>query len=87
MIRILTAAAAVAALIASPAAAKSIHVPVAGKSVEQVRADVAKAAKTVCFHATANATFPQQEMAACMKATVASAMAQLDKSAQLAASN
>ncbi|MBI1196353.1 MAG: hypothetical protein GC203_00655 [Phenylobacterium sp.] len=75
MIRILTAAA-VAALIAAPASAESVRISTVGKSTEQLHADIAKAAKKVCVHATTNATFPHEELAACMKATVAEAVAQ-----------
>jgi hypothetical protein len=86
MNRILVLAAA-AALIAVPAAAgPSVHVPVAGKTSAQIQADVTKAAKSVCFLATANATFRQVELEACMKQTVASAMSQL-KAGELASAN
>jgi hypothetical protein len=84
MIRILTAAA-VAALIAAPASAESIRITTAGKSAEQVHAEIAKAAKKVCLHATISATFPHEELAACMKATVADAVAQAGDPALAAA--
>ena len=76
MIRILTAAAAVAALAAPAVAADSLHIPTAGKSPEQLHADITKAAKTICSFAVQGATFPREEMAACMKGTVAAAVAQ-----------
>ena len=77
MIRILTVAAAAAALVAGPAfAADSIHIPTAGKSPEQLQADITKAAKSLCSFAVMGATFPREEMIACMKGTVADALAQ-----------
>lgn len=80
MIRIVTLAA-VAALIALPAsaqspAAKSIRISTAGKSVEQVRAEVFKAAKALCANETAGATFPAEEMRACLKNTMRTTFAQ-----------
>jgi hypothetical protein len=82
MIRILTVAApfaaiVAAALVAGPAAAAdSIHIPTAGKSPEQLHADITKAAKSICGLAVQGATFPREEMAACMRGTVAAAVAQ-----------
>jgi hypothetical protein len=76
--------AAAAALVGVPAAAKTIHVPVAGKTSAQIQADVTKAARSVCSLATANSTFKQVDLEACMKQTVASAMSQL-KAGELAA--
>lgn len=75
MIRILTVAA-VAALIAAPASAESVRISTVGKSAAELHADITKAARKVCLHAITNATFPQQELAACMKGTVAAAVAQ-----------
>ena len=80
MIRIVTLAA-VAALIALPASAqsptaKSIRISTAGKSVEEVKAEVFKAAKNLCANETVGASFPADEMRACMKYTVRTAFAQ-----------
>jgi hypothetical protein len=77
MIRIVTAAAVVAALVAGPAAAQSVRVQVAGKSAEQVQADVVVAARKVCHAATTGATFPHEMFDACLKATLKDASAQL----------
>ena len=76
MIRILTIAACAAALAAPAFAADAIHIPTAGKSPEQLHADITKAAKSICGFAVMGATFPREEMAACMKGTVAAAVAQ-----------
>jgi len=80
MIRFITLAAA-AALIALPAgaqspAAKSIHISTAGKSVEQVKAEVFTAAKKLCANETISATFPAEEMRACLKSTMRTTFAQ-----------
>ena len=75
MIRLITLAAA-AALIALPASAQSIRISTAGKSVEQVRAEVFTAAKKLCANETIGATFPAEEMRACMKNTMRTTFAQ-----------
>jgi gas vesicle protein len=76
MIRILTVAAA-AALIAAPAAAQSVRVATAGKSTEQLNADIAKAAKKVCNRAIVGSSFPQQMYASCYKHAVIEASAKV----------
>lgn len=75
MIRTLAFAAAAAALIAAPAAAQSVRVPTAGKSPEQLHADIVRAAQSVCRSATMGASFPHEEMARCVKSTVAATVA------------
>ncbi|MGH6910663.1 MAG: hypothetical protein ACREE0_09470 [Phenylobacterium sp.] len=79
MIRIITLAA-TAALLALPASAqsteKSIRISTAGKSVEQVRLEVFKAAKRLCANETISSTFPAEEMRACMKNTMRTTLAQ-----------
>ena len=80
MIRIVSLAAA-AALIALPASAQSIRISTSGKSVEQVRMEVAKAAKSLCAHATVGASFPVDEMRACVKNTMRATFAQSDNPA------
>lgn len=75
MIRILTVAA-VAAFIAAPASAQSLRVSTAGKSAEQLQAEIVKAAKSVCARASMGASFPREMMATCMKASIAHAVAQ-----------
>ena len=84
MIRILTAAA-VAALIASPAAAQSTRVALDGKSSAQVQADIAKAAKKVCTQAVVGASFPREMYSSCFKYAVKTANAQLGAQSQMAA--
>ena len=76
MIRILTLAAVATALIAAPASAKSIHISTAGKSAQQLHADITKAAFAVCRQATEGSTFPHEEMRRCVKQTVAVTIAQ-----------
>jgi hypothetical protein len=88
MIRIATLAAA-AALLALPASAqsneKSIRISTAGKSVEQVKMEVFKAAKRLCANETLGATFPAEEMRACLKNTMRTTFAQSsDPALQLA---
>lgn len=77
MIRIITAAAVAAALVAGPAAAQSVKVAVAGRSADQVSADVTTAARKVCRAAIVGATFPHEMYDACIKATLKNAQAQL----------
>lgn len=76
MIRLLTIAA-VAALIATPASARSIKIDIAGKSNAEVQASLASAVRKVCVSAAAHATFRHQAYAACVKETAAAANAQL----------
>ena len=74
MIRILTVAAA-AALIAAPASAQSVRVATAGKSPEQLHADITKAARKVCTLATVGSAFERQMFESCYKHTVEDAVA------------
>ena len=77
MIRILTLAAAAAVLVAAPASAQSIRVSTAGKTAEQLHSDIAAAAHKVCVRELAmGVTFPQDELARCVKATVAATVTQ-----------
>jgi hypothetical protein len=75
MIRIATLAAA-AALIALPASADSIHISTVGKSPDQVRTEVFKAANKLCARETVGATFLIEEMRACVDSTVKATYAQ-----------
>jgi hypothetical protein len=68
--------AAAAALIALPASAQSIHISTVGKSPEQVRAEVAKAAHKLCAKETFGATFWAAEMRACVASTTRATFAQ-----------
>jgi hypothetical protein len=74
MIRTLTIAAAAAMLVAAPASAQSMKVAVAGKTTEQLHADIAKAAKKVCQQAVVGASFPREMYASCFKHAVADAV-------------
>jgi len=75
MIRIVTVAA-VAALVAAPANAQTLRVATTGKSAQQLQTEIVKAAKSVCARASMGASFPREMMAACMKASIAHAVAQ-----------
>ena len=75
MNRIVTLAA-LAALVALPASAQSIHISTAGKSAEQVRAEVFKAANKLCAQETVGATFRVEEMRACVSQTARATFAQ-----------
>jgi len=77
MIRLVTLAAA-AACIALPAMAQSpsIRISTAGKSVEQVKAAVHKAAWRLCARETEGASFPIDEQRACVTDTTRTTLAQ-----------
>ena len=75
MIRTILIAATAATLLAAPARAEmTIRVSTIGKSVEQVKLDVTKAAKSICWRETLGATFPQAEYRACVDQTVKAAL-------------
>lgn len=85
---ILTAVAALA--ITAPAHAGSVRVALAGKSSAQVEAEVAKAARTVCFRETRSETLALEAYTRCVKATTEVAMgtlatAQIPSSSTMAA--
>jgi hypothetical protein len=75
MNRILILAAAAAAF-ALPASAQSIHISTVGKTPEQIRAEVVRAANKLCAVETYGASFPLDEMRACVDATVRTTLAQ-----------
>jgi hypothetical protein len=77
MIRILTLAAAAALALAAPASAKSIRIATAGKSTEQVQAEVTKAARSLCLRESIGASFPADVHRSCVKHTVSNTMQQL----------
>ncbi|THD78860.1 MAG: hypothetical protein E7812_10840 [Phenylobacterium sp.] len=66
----LIALAATAALLAAPASAESIRIPVAGKTYAQLRAEVTKAATTLCANEIASAPAEVGAQAACVEHTV-----------------
>ena len=73
IMRIVTLAAGAAIGVAAPANALSIRVPTAGKTIEQLQADIHKAARSVCFKETAK--YDMYEFRACRRATAEAAMA------------
>lgn len=76
-ILILAAAAALCAGSASAQqASSSIRVATAGKSPEQIRAEVFKAAKHLCSVEVVGASFPIDELRACVASTVDHTLAQ-----------
>ena len=86
MIRLITLAAA-AAFIALPASAQSpsIRISTTGKSVEQVKREVFKAAEQLCARETVGASFPIDEQRTCLKNTMRTTLAQSsDPALQLA---
>ncbi len=76
--------AATAALIALPASAQSIHISTDGKAPGQVRAEVYKAARLLCGRELYGASFPLDEMRACVDGTVRVTLAHSDPSLKLA---
>ena len=68
--RIAALAAVVAVSISAPAFAQGVKVQLAGKSLEQVHADIVSAARTVCLRETTTETFRQSAQARCVKSTV-----------------
>jgi len=77
MKRIVTLAAFAALAVASSAQAQSIRVPVAGKSAQQVHADIVMAARSVCHRATADGSLMLDAYTRCLSATVKASVAQL----------
>lgn len=77
MKRIVTLAAFAALAVASSAQAQSIRVPVAGKSAQQVHADIVMAARSVCHRATADESLMLDAYTRCLSATVKASVAQL----------
>lgn len=69
MIRTLALTAVAAFAITAPAQAGSVRVPLAGKSQAQVEAEVAKAARTVCFRETRTETLVMDAYSRCVNAT------------------
>jgi hypothetical protein len=71
MIARIAALAAVAAVsISAPAFAEGVKVSLAGKSAEQIHADIQGAARSVCLRETTSETFRQAAHARCVKSTV-----------------
>lgn len=76
MLKIATLAAVAAALVAGPAAAESIHISTTGKSSEQVKAEIEKAAVQLCRAETGDSLLSFYLQAPCVKATIRAAVAQ-----------
>jgi len=76
MNRIVILAAATALCAGSASAQQSIHIATAGKSPDQIRAEVFKAAKRVCSLDIVGASFPIDEMRACVDATMRQTLSQ-----------
>jgi hypothetical protein len=77
MIRIVTLAAATA-LIALPVSAQSVRVSTVGKSPEQVRAEVFKVARGLCAREVVGASFPVDQLRACVDGTMRATLAQVN---------
>jgi hypothetical protein len=75
MTRMLILAAA-AALVSLPASAQSIRISTVGKTPDQVRTEVFEAANRLCAVATYGASFPVDEMRACVDFTTRAALGQ-----------
>ena len=60
-----------AGLVAAPACAETIRIPIAGKSAEQVQAEVTRAAQRIYDTTTEGATFRRREHDACVAQTLA----------------
>ncbi|HEY9216460.1 MAG TPA: hypothetical protein VIO94_00315 [Phenylobacterium sp.] len=76
MIKFVTVAA-FAALVAAPAMAEEIRVPVSGKTQEQLQADIRYAARQVCFKEISTETMQLSAFTRCMKGTLESTQPQL----------
>lgn len=72
--RIAVLAAVAAVSLSAPALAQGVKVSLAGKSAEQVYADIVSAARTVCLRETASETFRSSAQARCVKSTVEAAL-------------
>jgi uncharacterized protein YdbL (DUF1318 family) len=87
MIRtIALAVSALAITIAAPVSASELRVKVAGKSAQQVRADITKAASTVCWQDVRGEALAGYLYPACVRASVNDAVAKINNP-QLSAYN
>lgn len=79
MIRtIALAVSAIALTIAAPASAAELRVKIAGKSAEQVRTDIVKAASTVCWQDVRGEALAGYLYPACVRASVNDAVAKIN---------
>lgn len=74
MLRLATLVA-LGAAIAAPASAESIRIPTAGKSSEQIHAEIYKAAAQLCSAAVMSGEVSGWQRGACVQATVLNALA------------
>jgi hypothetical protein len=73
----ITLAAAAATLLVAPAsAADSIHISVKGKTTAELKAEIVKAAETLCYRQTAGSSFPIDAQRTCVTYTVRATFAQ-----------
>lgn len=70
MLRVATLAAVAALLAAAPASAKSIHISTSGKSADEVKAEIQKAAVTVCRAEVGDSFLAYYLQAPCVRSTV-----------------
>jgi hypothetical protein len=78
MIRSVALALSALVLVSTPAAASEMIVKLTGKSAEQVRTDIVKAASTVCWKDVRSESLAMYLYPACVRASVATAVAQLN---------
>lgn len=76
MLRFATLAAVAAALVAGPAAAQSVHISTSGKSPDQLKAEIHKAAVRVCIAETHDSLLSYYLQAPCIKGTEKAALEQ-----------
>ena len=82
MIRsIVLAASAIALAVAAPASAAEMRVKVAGKSAAEVRAEIVKAASTVCWQDVRGEALAGYLYPACIRASVNDAVAKINNPA------
>ena len=88
MIRtIALAVSAIALTIAAPVSAAELRVKIAGKSAEQVRADVVKAASTVCWEDLRGQAMAGYLYPSCIRDSVSDAYAKINAPAKVASSS
>jgi len=74
MLRVVTLAAVAALLAAAPASAKSIHISTEGKSLDEVKAEVHKAAVVLCRAEVGDSLLSYYLQAPCVRSTVQAAL-------------
>lgn len=74
MLRVITLAAVAALLAAAPASAKSIHISTVGKSKEEVKAEVLRAAVDLCHAEVGDSILDYYLQTPCVRSTVKAAL-------------